>query len=263
MCPRLLYIEDYETHGLFGDPHDDASPLFRLLFALGDSSKARERESEGSGGSYGYGKAVYSANSRIHCIFVFSVFDPKRHPRNGHARLMGCSYFNRHRFDKASYSGRAFFGNVRKNGEVVDPLEEADAHDMAKQLGFEPRGKADTGTSILLVDATVDCDELRTSIEDWWWPRLLDESVGLDVELYEQGRRVEPPRPRSREHLRPFIACFDLALGRADPQGASEHAGTFNRLNNVPLGGYGLKVLPDELTANERVQDLKNSIARI
>lgn len=134
---------------------------------------------------------------------------------------------------------------------------------MAKLLGFEPRTEADSGTSILLVDATVDCDELRTSIEDWWWPRLLDESVGLDVELYEQGTRAEPPRPRAREHLRPFIACFDLALGRAIAVGASERAGTFKRLNNVPLGGFGLKVLPEELAANERVQELKNSIALV
>lgn len=92
----LLYIEDYLTHGLYGDPHDDSSHFFRLLLSLGDGSKSRGGKE--SGGSYGFGKSVYSANSRIHTIFAYSVFD-KKYVKNGvHARLMGCSYFNSHKY---------------------------------------------------------------------------------------------------------------------------------------------------------------------
>lgn len=70
----LLYIEDYETHGLFGDPHDSESHFHRLLFSLGDSAKARSDDA--TGGSFGFGKAVYSTNSQIRTIVAFSVFEP-------------------------------------------------------------------------------------------------------------------------------------------------------------------------------------------
>src|SRR5258705_2029824 len=37
----LLYIDDYGTHGLFGDPHNNNSHFFRLLLSLGDGTKSR------------------------------------------------------------------------------------------------------------------------------------------------------------------------------------------------------------------------------
>ena len=90
---HILYIEDYGTHGLYGNPHDSKSHFFRLLLSLGDSAKSRNRKD--SGGSYGYGKAVYSANSRIHTILAYSVFDPRDDGEKHHARLMGCAIFTR------------------------------------------------------------------------------------------------------------------------------------------------------------------------
>jgi hypothetical protein len=258
---ETLYIEDFNTHGLYGAPHDPTSHFFRLLLSLGDGTKSREKV--GSGGSYGYGKSVYSANSRIHTIVAYSVFSPRDDHSSHHARLMGCAYFNAHEHQGAHHTGRAWFGLPSKIQEGdVEPLHDEAAHELAEALGFKRRGKTETGTSILIVDSSVDCEQLRSSIEDWWWPSLVDDA--LDVELFEQGKPLEPPRPRKRPHLRPFIMCYDLALRRAEPMGPQHKAGTLNRMpNGVSPGDYGLAILGEDEFSDERLQELARSIALI
>ena len=174
---QLLYIEDYGTCGLHGSPLKSKSHFFRLLLSLGDDSK--NNDGGGSGGSYGFGKSVYSSNSRIHSIVAYSVFDPDLSgtPEKNHARLMGCGYFNSHEHGGDEFSGRSWFGKPKPGGQAAEPLVDVDAHAFAEELGFAKRGKADRGTSSLVIDCGVDCEMLCESIEEWWWPRLLDDCV--------------------------------------------------------------------------------------
>lgn len=260
---QLLYIEDYGTWGLHGTPYKSRSHFFRLLLSLGDDAKASE--AEGSGGSYGFGKSVYSSNSRIHTIVAYSVFDPALSdvPVKNHARLMGCSYFNQHEHHGDEYSGRAWFGKAKNQGTAAEPLVDADAHAFAQRLGFKKREKGDRGTSLLVVDCGVECDMLRESIEEWWWPRLLDDELGLDIALYEQGQRLPPPRPRKRPDLRPFIECFDLAIGRSQPVGEHQKTAPFNKLNDTLLGNFGYVVVGEDSVSDERMKDKLGRIALI
>ncbi len=219
----LLYVDDFNTCGLSGDPHSSSSHFFRLLLSLGDGSKSRGKA--GSGGSYGYGKSVYSSNSRIHTLVAYSVFKPEGNNSENFARLMGCGYFSAHQFNGDEFTGRAWFGVPSANSNaVIDPFNDADAQRLAKNLGFQVREPGTTGTSMLIVDCDVDINELRASVEEWWWPRILDEQSGLDVVLYENGKLVPPPRPRSRKDIFPFKRCFDLALRVAIPTGKDEKA---------------------------------------
>lgn len=260
---QLLYIEDYGTWGLHGTPFKSKSHFFRLLLSLGDDAKASE--AEGSGGSYGFGKSVYSSNSRIHTVVAYSVFDPALSgvPEKNHARLMGCSYFNQHEYKGDEYSGRAWLGKPKSNGTASEALVDADAHVFAQHLGFKKREKGDRGTSLLVVDCGVECDMLRESIEEWWWPRLLDDELGLDIALYEQDQSLPPPRPRKRPDLRPFIDCYDLAIGRSLPVGEHQKTGPFNKLNDSLLGNFGYTVVDVDATTDERLRDKIGQIALI
>lgn len=260
---RLLYIEDFGTHGLYGAPNDSNSHFFRLLLSLGDGAKSRAKV--GSGGSYGYGKSVYSSNSRIHTIVAYSTFNPKDDQSKHHARLMGCAYFNAHKHESASYSGRAWFGfPTVENDQHVDPLQDEAAHKAAEALGFTLRDVKSTGTSILIVDCGVDCEELRSSIEESWWPRILDESLGLDVLLYEQDKLVQPPRPRSRPDLKPFIHCFEMAIGRSQPAGKHDKVGAMHKWNNdASPGNYGYCALDEKDLENEALQEKSGRVALI
>lgn len=254
---HLLFIEDYQTHGLYGDPHDDSSHFFRLLLSLGDGSKARDEK--GSGGSYGYGKSVYSANSRLRTIVAYSVFTKDVKDGGSLARLMGCSYYRAHKAFGSSFSGRAWFG-LNSSPVMVDPLEGDLANELAENIGFKVRRATETGTSILIVDCEVDTEQLRESIEQWWWPRLIEDS--LDVEIYEQSSRVAPPRPRSRTDLKPFIECFDLATGRVKPRTKSEKANELYKLQGISLGSFGFQVLSDSLV-DDKLDEKKNCVALI
>jgi hypothetical protein len=260
---QLLFVEDFGTYGLFGSPSKPRSHFFRLLLSLGDGAKSNE--AAGSGGSYGFGKSVYSSNSRIKTIVAYSVFDPALSgvPEQNHARLMGCGYFKAHEHKGRDYSGRAWFGLPRGKGDSVGPLVDAAAHDFAEQLGFKHRTKKERGTSLLILDCNVDCEMLRTSIEESWWPRLLDDNIGLDITLSEQGQVVPPPRPRKRTDLAPFIECLDLALGRSAPVGLHQKAGSLNKLKDIPLGDFGYAVVPEDVQEDEGLAKKLGTIALI
>jgi len=259
---HLLYIEDYGTCGLHGSPTSRKSHFNRLLLSLADGSKSTE--SEGSGGSYGFGKSACSSNSRIHTIGAYTVFDPAESgvPARNHARLMGCGYFRGHDHQDLEYTGRAWFGRPADGGKVT-PLVDDNAHEFAVRLGFKRRGSAERGTSILIVDCGIDCEMLREAIEEWWWPRLLDDELGLDVALYDQGQRLAPPRPRKRPDLRPFIECFDLAVGRSMPTGEHQKTAPLNRLHDMHLGHFAFTVVREEGTTDDKLGEKLGSIALI
>lgn len=132
----LLYIDDYETTGLRGDPTHPSSNLRKLLMDLGGSGKAQD--GTGSGGSYGFGKAVYSSNSRIGTIFAFSrTEDAAGAPIS---LLMGCAYHSGHEHEGTPFTGRAFLGtevSVPGEGVRFDPFQGDVAEELAERLGFQ------------------------------------------------------------------------------------------------------------------------------
>jgi hypothetical protein len=65
----VLYVEDRGTTGLSGDALGPWSKLRKLLMEVGGSEKVAEAS---SGGSYGFGKAVYAGSSRIATVFAYS-----------------------------------------------------------------------------------------------------------------------------------------------------------------------------------------------
>jgi hypothetical protein len=241
----LLYVEDFGTKGLTGDPHQKDSPFYKLLLTLGDSSKARELDT--SGGSYGYGKSVLSGSSNIHTIVVFSTY---RDQGNVGAKLMACGYFNGHEFEGGEFTGRAWLGTsgAEADGRVY-PLANLEAMDLASRLGFKIRDENTLGTSILIVDCDLDLDALRSSIEDWWWPRLVDNSI--DIEIWNESTRLEPPRPKSKQHLKPFIHCYDMATGVGSKRGDQDRVGKLSKFRQRELGTYGFTMI-DEVEGDER-----------
>lgn len=260
---KLLYIEDYGTHGIYGDPHKTTSHFHKLLFSLGDGSKARN--DSGTGGSYGFGKAAYAGNSKIYTIFAYSYFDERKIEDNITSRLIGCGYFQGHHYNEQDYPGRCWFGiedSKTNYQQRVHPFVNDEAHNLAKKLRFSIRDSSLTGTSILLVDSEISSiNDLRKAIEDWWWPRIYENT--LDVELYEDEVLQEPPRPRNRPDLRPFIDCFDLALGITESTKNTQKKFTLKKIENTDIGTLGCSLIQDELAEDENLIDRLGTIALI
>jgi hypothetical protein len=259
---HLLYIEDFGTHGIYGNPHSQESHFHKLLLSHGNRSKARENS--GSGGSYGFGKAAYAGNSNIYTIFAYSEFDPERIDDGVHSRLMGCGYFENHEFEGKDYPGRCWLGNQDDtNPSIVHPLTNDEAEQFAISLGFQKRDSKKTGTSLLIVDSQItSIDTLRESIEDWWWPRLIENN--LDIELYADNERLDPPKPRTRNDLKPFIDCFELTQNIAPViNDKNTKLIKMKKFKENETGSMACKVVTDEIIEDLEILERLGSVALI
>jgi DNA mismatch endonuclease Vsr len=239
---NLLYVDDHYTTGLEGDPANPESKFSRFLLSLGDGGK--EHEEHGTGGSYGFGKSVYSSNSAVLTIFAYSrTVDGEGKPMS---LLFGCGYYRKHKHSDKYFTGRVWFGHEETTGHAqaqqkVVPLLGDEAISMAAALGFVPRAADDLGTSVLIVDAVIDPASILEGVEDWWWPRLI--SSLLDVKVVDADGKAQLPRPRKREHLRPFLEAFEIAIGKSPPNGKTEFRKPFNKSEGDNIGSLGFTVL--------------------
>lgn len=211
----LLYIEDFNTIGLGGPlTHNAKDAHFRkiaLSLGVGDKLVAGAT----SGGSYGFGKAVYSGSSDCKTVFFYSSFEPTEETGGAHARLMGCAYFKGHHHDGKDFTGRAWWG-VPDNG-IVKPFVDEEAHELAEKLGFQRRDKANKGASILVVGCgKLDMIEIRKAFELYWWPSIVDQT--FDIELIDDGTPIDPPQPKQNSSVRPFVKAYELFLGIQQPE---------------------------------------------
>lgn len=250
---NLLYINDYNTTGLQGDPSSPDSKFYRLLLSLGDGGKEDEQH---TGGSYGFGKSVYSSNSGVLTIFAYSrTTDAKGQPMS---LLFGCGYFRGHRTAEKFFTGRAWFGfdttTPQANAhQIVTPLRNVDADEMANALGFKSRNGEDVGTSVLIIDSRIESHELLKGIEDSWWPRLI--SNMLDVAVVDAVGGISFPRPRKREDLKPFLDAFEIAKGISPTDNKTSFKKVFNRAEKYNIGTMGLVVLKQDEGEEYAVND--------
>lgn len=210
----ILMIEDRNTNGLGGQwsQGDDIQNRFHnLVLSIGDSSKYEQ----GADllGSFGVGKMVYALTSNIRTIAYYSTFKPSESTSNAHARFMATGFFPRHKTaDHRFWTGHAFLGaESGEYGYPSEPLVDEDAHQFVKDLGFEPREPEDTGLTVFLLDCPLTISECIQACEKYWWPRMIDESSSaVKLEFFENGNRIEPPRPTRNPALQPFIECYRL-----------------------------------------------------
>ena len=264
----VTIVEDRNTCGLCYDESDDKDRFDELCLAYGQDATAAAAE---RGGSYGFGKGVYEEASDCNTFIVYSVYEPNPNSPSdpgSHARLFGCATFDGHTMGKTNFKGRALFGVYKKMHGLTEcrPILDDDAHRMAKQLGFLERKPNDYGTSIMIIGSTVDIDDLRTSVEDYWWPRIY--SNQLSVELWEDDDDVRPPEPRDREDLRPYLRCYSLIEEKMTPD-EEERLMKLQRESgsDAQPGQLALKALPqsdeDSLDDVESDTHLDSTVALI
>lgn len=206
---RVLYLEDYGSHGLFGDPEKlkSKSHLFKALYLVGGTGKTDEDAAQG--GSFGFGKSAFVRASGTNTVIAHSAFEPLDDDPVTR-RLVGWTWWPGHRLDDEDYEGRAIFGH-NVNGHVV-PFVDASADTLAAALGLPIRDESDPGTlgtTFLLVDPVVDPATLREAVEVHWWPALDDHLI--DVRIIDYDGSVLVPRPSKLEWLVPYIEAYRIA----------------------------------------------------
>lgn len=262
---RVTIIKDHNTCGLGIDTVNGKDRFEELCLFLGQDETEVD---PGRGGSYCFGKTVYQANSGCRTFVVYSHFEPKRPRQDRSALLFACSHFAGHRIGETRFTGRAWFGVPRfdEHGqEICEPIVNEEAHELARRLGFLQRNQGDFGTSIMILDSSIDMEAFKGAVEDFWWPRLVSDE--LAVELWEGNSNVmSPPEPQLSPKLQPYIRCYGLVQDDI-PSNDDERVQRLNAIDGVQPGKLALKALstieadddenPDEDT------EFKNTVALI
>lgn len=228
---RLLEISDFGAHGLYGHPNrlKKRSVLFNAVYYMGGS-----RKDQGMGGSYGVGKSAFIRGSHARTAFIHSTFRPYPGEANEDdlttSRFLGFCWWTDYEADGVDYDGRGRFVEILQQGETPRanpakvPFENAVADNYAHRAGLparDPHVDEELGTSLLLVDPSVEPDDLLQAISRNWWPAIQENLIEVSVVDYDGEEHF--PDPSSIEDLKPFVDCFQTYLDGPSPgEGAPE-----------------------------------------
>lgn len=219
---KALIIEDFGAHGLYGHPTKlkNESIMHRALYKVG--STAKDSAEQMSGGSYGFGKSAFISASSSNLVIAYSRFRPyKEDPVT--RRLVGWTWHDEFEMDGRDLQGRAVFGEFFNEDSgskaTVEPYEDSKADSLATLLNLQDRGSGDLndlGTSLVLFDPVLNLEDLKSAIETFWWPAIIDPEIHLAIELVDYDGTKIHPQPRSRTDLQPLIRAYDIATQKSD-----------------------------------------------
>jgi hypothetical protein len=248
----LVTVRDQNTVGLGGslEGDDEKDHFARLVLGLGQSDKAE------GGGSFGFGKTVFSKLSKIHLVLYYSHFKPTHRTGGCSARFMAVWLLQKDIAKK--FSGFGFFGKKNGDNDESLPFEDDEAHAMAEMCGLRPHKDGEFGTTVAVVDCPIVCEHVKFAIERYWWPSLVDKKLSvrliekksdsneakekLNVDLLDNGSRLAIS-PSSN----PFVLPF-MEIHQAMRDSSGKHEGIkidppFKKMHGKKLGQVATRKL--------------------
>lgn len=211
---RILEVIESGTTGMYGPWKNGKSKMYAALLSAGISAKE-----QGSGGSYGYGKAGLIRGSAPRCLVAYTCFREEAGEPGVTRRLLGMTYWGQHQVEGLEYTGFARYGKTIEEGRV-EPFVNEEADEAAERLGLNVRDVQDAdqlGTTFLLIGPTIAPDDLKRAAERNWWPALLQPNLEFDITVIDEDNDTElEPRPRKDSLLAPFIRSWEIATTPQD-----------------------------------------------
>jgi hypothetical protein len=244
----LSYCEIVErgATGMYGPWSGAESRMYLAMASIGYTEKP-----DGSGGTFGYGKAGLIRASRPRIVFGYSCFRERKDDAGITRRLLGMAYWGRHKRDDETFTGFVRFGD-RQAEDAVAPFENDAADHIAEALGLELRNPAvptQLGTTFLVIDPLVEPDDLRSAVERNWWPALVDDR--FTVVIARQDDQETFCRPKSNPQLAAFVDAYEIIKSGALPgdgrKAVLRGLGHYHPVegSNLPLGQLALVADPD------------------
>lgn len=207
-----VIVRDVGTVGLAGPTEanvkGDKRNFVSFVRNIGQDSHSNK-----DGGGYGFGKSVFFRFSGAKTLMTYShTID-----ENGRAvsRLMGMT-LNRDCFEHLHCTGRHWWGikPSKPKADFNQPLTGAEADELAASIGFDPFGRGETGTAVMVIAPTfrsndknaitidtpagrrMTAEAIRESMVAWYWPRLMgsgNQDGKLICEIECDGKTVSVP----------------------------------------------------------------------
>jgi hypothetical protein len=230
---RYIAVSDRGTRGLGGPTRSDrfAEPGDRnwLSFVLNSGEK---QDTDGGGGTYGYGKGAFFLASKVGMVLIHSRF--RTADGTLRTRLIASALWHSYTAGGKPFTGRHWWGNPED--DHCEPLIDAEADDVARRLGLMGFAGDETGTTVVVLDpdladptvpeadsAEMPVDEAGRYLADaaGWnlWPIMLEERPQrMAVTVTAHG--TEFPVPSASNDA--TIAHFAAAYREARRDGATE-----------------------------------------
>lgn len=228
---RVCRIIEHGASGMYGPWFGAESRMYLAMLSIGYNEKA-----DGSGGTFGYGKAGLIRASHPRIVIAYSCFTERPDDPTVTRRLLGVTYWGQHKLNGVSLNGFARFGHTVEDGQVT-PYENEIADGVAASLGMDVRNPdvlEQLGTTFLLIDPSVEAEELQVAVERSWWPALLGDRFTVQIATVE-GTRLTC-RPRKNAQLRAFVDAFDhYTTATQPPSGRRIQLGTYSPRGGEPL----------------------------
>ncbi|WP_158372638.1 hypothetical protein [Cellulosimicrobium cellulans] len=225
---RYLAVVDRGTSGLGGPTRSDrfAEPGHRgwLSFVLNSGEK---QDTDGGGGTYGYGKGAFFLASRVGTVLIHTRF--KDESGILRTRLIGSSLLASYNDDQRPFTGRHWWGDAQV--DHCEPLTDEDAIRMADRLGLPAFDDGATGTTVVVLEPDLrdpshdedkapelsmhEAGEFLADAAAWnLWPLTLeDRSPRMDVSVAVNGERVPVPDESTNATLAHFATAYRRAAG--------------------------------------------------
>lgn len=204
---EVLRISESGTTGMYGPWNFDKDVRSKMIYAM-LSVGFQKKAGHMAGGSYGQGKAGLIAASGTRTVVAYSCFTERDDDPGVTRRLLGVTYWGGHDIGGLAYTG---FGKFWAGDNQAFENDEADR--VAESLGLDtrdPMSEGGPGTSFLIIAPTVEPAQLVKAIERNWWPAI-EGFEGFDVTVTDHDGQDLTPRPKTDEHLRPYIRAFEIA----------------------------------------------------
>jgi hypothetical protein len=225
---RYLAVSDRGTAGLGGPTRSDrfAEPGQRnwLSFVLNSGEK---QDTDGGGGTYGYGKGAFFLASRARLVLIHSRF------RNAQGtlstRFIASALWHSYTEGDKPFTGRHWWGGPED--DHCEPLVDAAADDVARRLGLVGFKADETGTTVVAVDPNLsdptmpDEDSTDMTVDEaghylaeaaGWnlWPIMLeDRPERMSVTVTAHGTEIPVPSTANDATIAAFAAAYRKAQG--------------------------------------------------
>ncbi len=231
--PRLevLEISDRGTKGLGGPVRNDrpvksgeVSDYIDFVLNVG-----AQPSKTFAGGTYGFGKSIAYLVSRAHTVVIWSRC---RRGRGFEHRFIASAFGESFPADGRQYTGRQWWGRERGR-DVIEPVTGEAARELGSILFETGMAKAETGTSLLIIDPDVGhggspsptrLERIATECAEavlWHlWPKMVPppgkSESSMEIRVLHEGGEVPVPDPSSHPVLRGFVDALQAVRAAQD-----------------------------------------------